>query len=257
MANDTGYTFLQQLDLTGAKVWRSRSRKRRTLLCAATLLGVTSLTLLWMWLSRIIRSRGIEGHGSEPIELKFSPEPSFESLEQCPPPTPLPAIPPAPVNLWASLTVEETGEITEWLLSPSKNLNLTLGDRAQLSDDFIFHIEAYRPLKAEALRYLASPSDRNLPKKYARVTIHHGARNEENGGPVIKDYVVGPLPIDTNTTMRGLTEIYHREEIPFNARMATVSKELTPLLTKIMTPLAEATEARGSNQHVPSRQFSD
>ncbi|EEB97825.1 hypothetical protein MPER_02779, partial [Moniliophthora perniciosa FA553] len=136
-----------------------------------------------------------------------------EPLKQCTSPLPPPAKPPSPHNLWASLTVPETSEIQAWLEAPERNLNLTRAVDAALSDNTIFHIEAYYPSKAEALAHLESPDSVSPPERFARVTIHHGSAVE----PIIKDYLVGPLPVGSKTTMRELTEIYHRD-IPFNAR---------------------------------------
>lgn len=63
-----------------------------------------------------------------------------DRLRQCPSNLPPPAAPPAPTNLWATLTVDETTEITRWLESDARKLNLTQGHTAQLSDNYIFHI---------------------------------------------------------------------------------------------------------------------
>ncbi|KAK7029377.1 hypothetical protein VNI00_014631 [Paramarasmius palmivorus] len=136
-----------------------------------------------------------------------------ESLKQCSLPLPPRAAPPSPHNLWASLTVSETSEIQAWLEAPHRNLNLTRASTSALSDNTIFLIETYYPPKADALAHLDSPASFNPPERYARVTIHHGSALE----PTIKDYLVGPLPVDSSTTMKELTDIYHRD-IPFNAR---------------------------------------
>ncbi|EKM58084.1 uncharacterized protein PHACADRAFT_206924 [Phanerochaete carnosa HHB-10118-sp] len=163
-------------------------------------------------------------------------------LGQCATSSPKAAKAPAPVNLWSSLTVSETVAVYNWLNNPGRGLNLTSPETAIVSDNIIFHIEVYRPSKADALRYLESPVDVNLPEQYARVTIHHAARTTEEGGPVIKDYLVGPLPVGQNTSMRELTEIYHREDIPYNARGFSLPAEFTPLLMKHMPRSAEVTK---------------
>ncbi|TFY69240.1 hypothetical protein EVJ58_g517 [Rhodofomes roseus] len=74
-----------------------------------------------------------------------------ESLKQCAASGPPPASPPAPVNPWASLTVPETTAITDWLNVPERALNLTPGTSAHISDNYIYHIGAWRPAKADAL----------------------------------------------------------------------------------------------------------
>lgn len=163
-----------------------------------------------------------------------------EPLQQCAVGGPLSASPPAPTNIWASLTVDDTTSIAAWLESPERGLNLTKGDSAALSNNAIFHIDAYRPPKQAALAYLDSPSTLSLPDRFARVTIHHGGLAE----PIIKDYLVGPLPISRKTSIRELTEIYHRDDIPYNARGFTTQLELAPFLARVIPPLANVTQVR-------------
>ncbi|ESK96748.1 copper amine oxidase [Moniliophthora roreri MCA 2997] len=146
--------------------------------------------------------------------ILFITLPSFATaLEQCASSLPPAASPPSPFNLWSSLTISETSEIQAWLELPERNFNLTRAPEAALSDNTIFGIETYYPPKAQAIAHLSSPGTVPPPERYARVTIHHGAALE----PTIADYLVGPLPIGPSTTMRNLTEIYHRD-IPYNAR---------------------------------------
>lgn len=245
MARDEGYMLLKQTEFPvnpGGK--HVRSLKERAIISIIIVLGVLLLSLGWILSPGVLNLFGLKHDTSQEDIASPSLEHlgSSEPLKQCAASNPPPATPPAPVNLWASLTVPETVAVTDWLSEPSRNLNLTAGDRAQLPDNFIFHIEVYRPSKAAALEYLASPTEDKLPQRYARVTIHHGAIKAEDGGPVIKDYLVGPLPIGKTTKMRELTEIYHRDDIPFNARMFAIPTELTPLLMKIMPPLAEVTQ---------------
>ncbi|TFK32677.1 amine oxidase catalytic domain-containing protein [Crucibulum laeve] len=159
-------------------------------------------------------------------------------LKQCPSGLPPLASPPAPVNLWASLTVPETTAIHAWLESSEQNLNLTRADISMISDNVVFMIEAYQPPKAEALAYLSSPKTVPRPDRYARVTIHHGAAQV----PFIKDYLVGPMPVSSKTTMRPLTEIYHRDEIPFNAYGFASISELQHFLAQLVEPLGDAME---------------
>lgn len=163
------------------------------------------------------------------------------ALAQCASGLPPPASPPAPTNPWASLTVAESVAVQDWLAAPARGLNLTHVDRWTLSDNVLYGIEAFRPRKADALAYLADPGTVAPPPRYARATIHHGGAEE----PDIRDYLVGPLPIGKNTTMRPLTEIYHRETIPYNARAYITLAEIMPLLARYMNPLAPIMEVRG------------
>ncbi|EIN14536.1 amine oxidase catalytic domain-containing protein [Punctularia strigosozonata HHB-11173 SS5] len=184
---------------------------------------------------------GFYVHHSSKVEL---PDASSHNgvqdqpLRQCPSNLPPPAQPPAPTNPWSSLTVDDTTEIARWLESDSLGLNLTLSHNAQLSDNYIFHIDALRPAKADALAYLNAPSEKTAPARYARVTIHHGSAAE----PYIQDYRVGPLPCTGETKIEPLTEIYHRNPIPYHARGFLDPRELAPLARKIIAPLAEVTQ---------------
>jgi len=167
-----------------------------------------------------------------------------DSLKQCASTLPPPATPPAPINLWAFLAVDDTVEIQRWLESPKRGLNLTRGDVAKASDNHVFLIEAYQPPKAAALAYLTSPSTATKPSKFARVTIHHGAARE----PFVKDYLVGPLPIGAHTRLKELTEIYHRHDIPYNTR-GIILEKLPKILASVMPPLAEAMQVRLLSRH--------
>ena len=110
-----------------------------------------------------------------------------------------------------------------------------------MSDNLVFHIDAFRPSKADALAYLADPEGIAPPERFARVTIHHGSAPE----PYIQDYRVGPLPCDDNTTIEPLTDIYHRDPIPFNARGILSPAEISPLIGKTIKRLANITAVRG------------
>lgn len=159
-----------------------------------------------------------------------------EVVKQCPSNLPPLATPPVPINLWAALSVEDTVEIRRWLEAPERQLNLTPTREAAGSDNSLYNIETYYPAKVDALAYLTNPSSVLAPERFARVTIHHGARFK----PIVKDYLVGPLPVSSYTSMKELTEIYHRD-IPYNARGGSFT-EIGQLLRKIMAPLAEATK---------------
>lgn len=162
-----------------------------------------------------------------------------DSVKACASPAPPAARPPAPINPWASLTIEQTVRIQKWLEEPAQALNLTRGAISKPSDNHIFLIEAYYPPKASVLRYFSSLSSSDIPEKYARVTIHHGSAPE----PVIKDYLVGPLPIGSSTRMEHLTDIYHLDAIPHNARGFDIRDWTTPeIFEKMAAPLMEAYE---------------
>ena len=150
-----------------------------------------------------------------------------------------PASPPALANPWASLTVSEIVQIQDWLFAPEQGLNLTLGEIAAPSDNHLYIIETYYPPKNEVLEYLSSPVTVDLPPRFARVTVHHGAAQE----PTVRNYLVGPLPIGPHTGMSPLTEIYQVDPIPYNARSFDTRDWSSPeIYSNIAAPVAEAFE---------------
>lgn len=214
----------------------TRLPRRRLGLVFLLLTGTFALSALYLRPSRLDLRASSDAHWDDidGVEGLLGSEP----LAQCASTFPPPATPPAPINIWASLTVSETSKIQQWLEAPERNLNLTLQNDAKTSDNFVNLIEIYYPPKSAALAYLASPTTVAAPDKFARVTIHHGS------DAMIKDYLVGPLPISSNTSMRQLTEIYHRDDIPFNARTFSPSDELSMLFAREMPPLADAMQVR-------------
>ncbi|KAL0576592.1 hypothetical protein V5O48_005385 [Marasmius crinis-equi] len=181
------------------------------------------------------------GSSSHPIGLSDHPE-VFEApspIEKCSSHSsrPPPASPPSPVNLWASLTIEETSEIQAWLEKPERNLNLTRAATSVPSDNVVYLIETFYPPKAKALAHLANPDAVSPPPRHARVTIHHGAQKE----PTVKDYLVGPLPVGDGTKMEELTDIYHRD-IPHHARGFVTVRELYDAMKAIKPDLRDAIE---------------
>lgn len=134
-----------------------------------------------------------------------------------------------------SLNLKEVVQIRQWLQSPDQALNLTRASTTYAKDNMVYNIEAYRPTKADALTYLASPSTASPPERYAWVTIHHGARLE----PTVKNYLMGPLPVGKYTYMRELNEIYHWGNIPYNARGFDRDNEIGLFLAQTMPTLAE------------------
>ncbi|KAJ3861776.1 amine oxidase catalytic domain-containing protein [Lentinula novae-zelandiae] len=167
-------------------------------------------------------------------------------LDKCASPIAPAAKPPTSTNPWAPLVVSEITDIQRWLEAPQRELNLTRGSSAILSDNVVYLIETYYPAKADALAYLAGGS---APDKYAHVVIHHGGSD----APIIKNYLVGPLPVSEQMSMRLLSEIYHESEIPFNARgfvnieeLRDVFKFISPELSEALDDLFGAT-ARGND----------
>ncbi|EIW55896.1 amine oxidase catalytic domain-containing protein [Trametes versicolor FP-101664 SS1] len=207
-------------------------RTRRKALTLIALLGVVGFSAFYT----LAPSKGANYAAQGSLEFDADAD---DQLAKCPSGLPPAATPPTKVNPFASLTIADTVSVSEWLLAPERGLNLTRGDKnPQLADNLIYHVDAFRPVKKDAVAYLDNPDTVSPPERFARVTIHHGAAAE----PYVMDYLVGPLPVSEKTSMRKLTEIYHRDSIPFNARGYTTMGELSPLLTVIMPPLSEVTE---------------
>ena len=231
-------TIDEEVDHVHSPASRRPSRSRRIALSACFVVCAAALSLLYAFPPYFGPDPDtLASSSTSPPGTLFDNE---EPLKQCAASGPRPASPPAPVNLWASLTVPETTAIADWLNTPERALNLTPATVASISDNYIYHIGAWRPAKADALAYLADPKGTAPPDRYARVTIHHGAA----ASPKVQDYLVGPLPVGESTGIRELKDVYHREEIPYNARGYTTMGELHPILIDVMPKMAEATQVR-------------
>ena len=208
----------------------------RTSSCKARLRLVSGVVFLA--LVAILLTKANPYFGSEHRRPPPSGTPdSVGSVGQCAAITAPVASPPAPVNPWASLTVPEIIQIQDWLFSPERGLNLTQSQVAVPSDNHIYIIESYYPPKAAVLDYLSSPSTVDLPPRFARVVIHHGVAQV----PIVKNYLVGPLPIGPHATLSPLTDIYHIDPIPYNARSFDARDWSSPeIYSNVARPLAEA-----------------
>ena len=206
-------------------------------LCFSILLNVISFSFILVKSDELkaLFSNGIFGHGTITIPETINDD--FRT-GHCPSSLPLVASPPATLNLWASLTVRETSAIYGWLEAPERNLNLTRSKSLILTDNVVYGIETYYPPKSEALAYLENSAVSPPPTRFARVTIHHGGIDV----PAVVDYLVGPLPVGPRTTIRPLMEIYHRDDIPFNARGFSDIEELSSFLALETAPISYAME---------------
>lgn len=222
-----------------------RPRKQRLLLWISILFNVLSFVVI------LNHSHGFTDIFSHPVftgdrwrtgvdKSSESAKLSDNNSKRCPSSPHPSASPPAPINIWASLTPSETANIQAWLRAPERNLNLTQYKGSALSDNVIFLIETYYPPKQDALTYLEDPKHKPRPARSARVTIHHGGFKD----PFIKDYLVGPLPIGPRTKIRPLVDIYHRKTIPFNAYGIAQLADLPKFVAREVSPIASAMEVR-------------
>jgi primary-amine oxidase len=86
--------------------------------------------------------------------------------------------------------------------------------------------------------------DAPRPAKYARAVIFEGGKEE----PVSQEYMIGPLPVGPETKIERLDYIFNGGkggEVPYNARTfdGARNRASDPLLTSIMTEIADITEA--------------
>jgi len=227
-------TMEARYDLLKAEIYK----KEQVLKSGANKTRHIGLTLIFLFVTALISVFYLQ-QGPEAQSQFESHKDTFHNgrVPQCPSGFPLPASPPAPVNLWASIDLEEAAQIRQWLEAPERGLNLSAVNPAYASsDNMIYNLEAYYPTKTEALAYLESPLSVSIPEKYARVTIHHGAQLE----PIVKDYLVGPLPVGPKTEMRELKNPSYPDGIPYNARGLFLNEELAQFLGRITRPLAGA-----------------
>ena len=163
---------------------------------------------------------------------------SSDRLRQCNASVPRPLRPPRD-NVWQPLTVSEAAQLRQWLLDPTRNLNLTSADIANLtyalpqtpspgadgltSDNTVELLELLPPPKDLALAWLNGTGP--MPERYARIVLHFGGRVE----PVVEVYKVGPLPLSPASTLVPLRDIYHRPTIPYNARGVNIGGCQPPL----------------------------
>ncbi|KAI0260015.1 copper amine oxidase [Gloeopeniophorella convolvens] len=211
-----------------------RRASRRVVVLALLALGAISLSALYT-LSPFVH---IDVSDNDTVQVGYENlSPASEHVAQCPAPTPLTATPPAPANLWAPLSADETAAIAQWLAHPTRALNLTPVDRAAPSDNMIFLIESRRPAKAAALAYLGAPGPGTLPERWARAVLHLGAA----AVPVVRVVLVGPLPVGPRTALVERAE-HELGDVPYNARGFPIVGELAPLLRDCMLGLADITE---------------
>ncbi|KAF8805988.1 amine oxidase catalytic domain-containing protein [Phlegmacium glaucopus] len=214
--------------------------KRRTFFYLSILFNVLSFGLILgkSHEFKAIFSDGIFGHSSLDTTPATVTTTDDSTISRCASSLPRMALPPVPVNLWASLTIPETSAISAWLEAPERNLNLSHPRGSIATDNVIYGIETYYPPKSDAIAYLDNSAASPPPARFARVTIHHGGVPV----PAVMDYLVGPLPLGPQTAIRRLKEIYHRDDIPYNARGFGNIEEIPLFLARKIAPVAHAIE---------------
>jgi len=99
-------------------------------------------------------------------------------------------------NVWSELTDQEASEVNEFIVKEYPELNLTEHPKSA-GDNFIYFVETLRPNKTDALAYLYDDGP-SPPQRWAKAAI---AQNFEDDGPYMVYYMVGPLPISSDSQM--------------------------------------------------------
>lgn len=68
---------------------------------------------------------------------------------------------------------------------------------------------------------------------------------------MVRDYLVGPLPVGAKTAIKPLADIYHRGDIPFNARGLIQFADLATFLAKEVKPIMHAMEVSNTYFFLP------
>ncbi|WWD21794.1 hypothetical protein CI109_106282 [Kwoniella shandongensis] len=219
----------------------SKKSKLSSIISLKTVLALICGMILYptmMWAIRPLTDglrsvdSGMEGYGAGTTSVMTSQ--GGEKVPVCDTANLLPVKAPRK-NIWKNLSIKEAQAIRQWLWEPERSLNLTRSNLAADNDNSIFMIEAFTPKKLDALAYLNGSTE--IPDKYAHAIIHHGSTEQ------IVDYLIGPLPLSEYTTIRPLTEIYHRPDIPYNAHAFNPNMTAFGLLiAKHFGPMAEVTQ---------------
>ncbi|KAJ9138446.1 Amine oxidase [Pleurostoma richardsiae] len=145
-------------------------------------------------------------------------------------------------NVWAPISPEDNAAVWNWLHDPAQGLNLTLPQHAKINDNQINWIDTLHLNKSDVISFLDGSGPK--PKSYARVIIYEGGKAE----PVAQEYMVGPLPVDSDTKIEKLDYIYNGGmggAVPYNARGVDAARRLAldDILAPTMADIADITSA--------------
>ncbi|KAK3317348.1 copper amine oxidase [Cercophora scortea] len=153
---------------------------------------------------------------------------------------PAPTVKAPKTNPWAPISPEDAAAVWDYVHSPDVGLNLTAPANATQTDNYVYFVETLQTNKSQVLPYI--DGDRPIPDKYARVVIFEGGKEV----PVSQEYMVGPLPIDSKTSIQKLDYIFNGGSggaVPYNARYYDGKRSAAsePLLKSIMAEIADIT----------------
>ena len=121
------------------------------------------------------------------IAYKSTPKPSFKAAKS---------------NVWAELTGDEAESVYDFLSEELSHLNLTKRPRSG-RDNFLFIVETLRPNKTDTVPYLYSDGPR--PERWAKAAVSQTF----DGEPYMVHYMVGPLPITSNSSVQPLDYVFN------------------------------------------------
>lgn len=122
--------------------------------------------------------------GETALPAKRSTRRSLQSRDTCPAPADIPTTAPK-ANPFGALSQTEIDSVAAWLLSPSQGLNLTntSSPTVSLSDNYIWHIDVFKPNKTDVIAYLDS---NKTVSRYAQVSLIQGGLDV----PIVAEYSV-------------------------------------------------------------------
>lgn len=143
-------------------------------------------------------------------------------------------------NVWGQITPEDNVAVWNLIHEPTSGLNLTDPDAAGINDNYVYYIDTVHVNKTDVLPYIDGDGAKPMP--YARVIIFEGGKEE----PISQEYMVGPLPVCSDTTIQKLDYLYNGGKggaVPFNGRnmdgVWTAASD--PLLVSVMSNITDIT----------------
>lgn len=143
-------------------------------------------------------------------------------------------------NVWAQISPEDNVAVWNLLHDPASGLNLTDPETAGINDNYVWYIDTVPVNKSAVLPYLDGSGSK--PSPWARAIIFEGGR----ANPISQEYMIGPLPISSETTIQKLDYLYNGGtggSVPFNGRYFDQKRvdASAPLLASIMSNLTDIT----------------
>ncbi|KAI1416282.1 copper amine oxidase [Hypoxylon sp. FL1857] len=145
-------------------------------------------------------------------------------------------------NVWAQISPDDNLAVWNLLHDPTSWLNLTDPDTAIVNDNYVWYIDTVHMNKSEVLPYLDGSGVK--PSSWARVIIFEGGKPE----PVSQEYIVGPLPVSSGTSIQKLDYLYNGGtggSVLFNGRFFDLKRleAAEPLLVSVMSNITDITSA--------------